>query len=273
MANLECRKGWGIIVKADNGKVRPAVRQARILEVLAKTGEAGVDALAEAFTTSAATIRRDLTALADAGFIRKIHGGARMVSVQGEGHFAFRMRQNLSAKRLIAEKLVKVVKPGQTLFLDTGSTTLICAEAIAHIKRLTIITNSTRVAHGFAAGSGGADIYLLGGAYRGDNGQTVGGGAVLDVGTYSADLALLTVGALDPTGAMDFSKEEAEVARAMIRASAGALMLADHSKFNKLAAFKLGALRDFIGLVSDRPPTGQLEAALKNASVELFSKL
>lgn len=245
--------------------IRPSIRQASIAEFVTKRGEASVELLAEKFDTSSETIRRDLTVLAEAGQLRKVHGGARAVISHGEGDFDVRMRRNTLAKHLIAEKMAALIKPRQTLFMDTGSTTLICAAALAKIKNLTIITNSTRIAASFAAGSGGANVYLLGGLYRGGNAQTVGAGPIGEIANYSADLAILAIGAIDGNGAMDFSNQEALVARAMMRASGQVAILADHSKFEKRAAFRLCGLSGIDMLVSDRAPAGALKAALLEA--------
>jgi len=256
--------------QSQNLKLRPVQRQARILEALAQSGEASVEALASRFTTSPETIRRDLTTLADAGHIRKLYGRARLASPQGEGDFAARMRRNTPAKHLIAKKLRKLIKPGQTLFMDTGSTTLICADALADIKNLTIITNATAIAARFAAGSGGAEVYLLGGQYRGDNAQTIGPTTLAGISDFSANIALLTIGALNETGAMDFSNAEAMVAKAMIAAAASTTLLADHTKCSTNAPFRLCPLDDISALVSDRAPKPALSAALKSAGVRLI---
>jgi DeoR family glycerol-3-phosphate regulon repressor len=248
----------------------PSIRQASVREFVSKRGEASVDQLALKFDTSSETIRRDLTALADAGQLRKVHGGARAIAPRGEGGFEARMRRNTLAKHMIAEKTAKLIKPGQTLFLDTGSTTLICAEALAKIKNLTVITNATRIAAVFAAGSGGATIYLLGGLYRGDNAQTVGAGAVAEVGSYQADIAILTAGAVNCAGMMDFSKQEAMVAKAMAAASKSVIALADHSKLSKRAPFKACDLADINFLISDRAPDDALTQSLSAAGVEIL---
>lgn len=252
-----------------NAYIRPSVRQAEICDLIAKRGEISVGGLAEKFDASAETIRRDLTILADAGQIRKVHGGARSLSPQGEGVFDARMRRNALAKRLIAEKVVALVAPQQTVFLDTGSTTLICAEAMARIKKLTVVTNSTRIAAAFAEGSGGADIYLLGGRYRSDNAQTVGAETITEVARFRADMAIITVAAIDAGNAMDFSNDEAQVARAMIAASAQTIIVADHTKFNRAAPFNVCNLNGINTLVSDRAPDTALEGALIDANVNV----
>ncbi len=250
--------------------LKPKVRQAQISDLIAKRGKVRVEDLAARFDISTETIRRDLTTLANAGHIRKVHGGARPVTPIGEGGFEARMRRNALAKRLIAEKVVGLVTPGQTLFLDTGSTTLICAEALARVRRLTIITNSTRIADTFAKGSGGADVYLLGGLYRGDNAQTVGASTARDIAKYRADTAIITIGALDKGGVMDFSSHEAEVARAMIASAINLRVLADHTKFNRSASFRLCPLAGIDQLVVDKSPDADLLDALEISGVEVI---
>jgi DeoR family glycerol-3-phosphate regulon repressor len=245
------------------------MRQAEICEFITNRGEASVEVLAARFATSAETIRRDLGLLANAGLLRKVHGGAKAISAEQEGAFGVRMRRNSRAKKLIAERLAKLVKPGMTLFLDTGSTTLFCAQALARVKRLTVITNATRVAAALAEGSGGAEIYLLGGRYRGDNAQTVGVTALGEIDMYQADMAVLTVGAVDETGVSDFSNHESQVARAMIRASASLTVVADHTKFGRRAPFKVSNLDGIERIVANQAPGAALQQALTRAGVTL----
>ena len=250
--------------------MRPSMRQAEICDLIAKRGEMSVGGLAAKFDASAETIRRDLTILADAGQIRKVHGGARVLSPQGEGVFDVRMRRNALAKRLIAQKVASLVAPRQTVFLDTGSTTLICAEAMARIKKLTVITNSTRIAATFAKGAGGADVYLLGGRYRGDNAQTVGSDTTNEIARFRADMAIITIAAIDAGNAMDFSNDEAQVARAMIGASAQTVIVADHTKFNRAAPFNVCNLNGINTLVSDKAPDTTLKRALNGANIDVY---
>lgn len=226
--------------------------------------------MAEKFDTSLETIRRDLAVLVEAGQLRKVHGGARALMVQGEGEFEVRMRRNALAKHQIAEKLIDLVSPHQTLFMDTGSTTLICAQALARIRNLTIITNSTRIAATFSEGRGGAEVYLLGGLFHGGNSQTVGGETMRQIGCYRADMAIITVGGIDGGGVMDFSNHEAQVARAMIAAAGQVTIVADGSKFNKPAAFRVSDLQGIDQAVFEKMPDAALKVALKTAEVTVF---
>lgn len=248
---------------------KPSVRRARIIEIISQRSAVTVEELAADFNISHETIRRDLSVLANAGRIRKVHGGARAVEVKKEGPFEDRMNRNTLAKQIIAGKVGRLISAGQTLFMDTGSTTLICAEVLAQINNLTVITNSSRIAATFANGSGRADVYMLGGQYRADNAQTVGVIAVEEVGRFSADCAILTVSALDTCGVMDFSDEEAQVGRAMLAAASQVVVVADSSKFNRRTLFNVCELSQIDTLVSDASPSDSaLVAAIVAAGIE-----
>lgn len=251
--------------------IKPSVRQARIVELVSQQSAVTVEDLAESFNISPETIRRDLSVLADAGRIRKVHGGARAARLQDEGPFEERMQQNALAKQLIAEKVARFVSPNQTIFLDTGSTTLMCAKALTKVEGLTVVTNSCRIAATFAGAGNGANVYLLGGQYRADNAQTVGAITVEEVGRYNADCAILTVSAIDERGAMDFSHEEAQVARAMIASSSRLAVVADSAKFNKRTVFNVCELSQIDNLFVDSPPSDEgLVDALSAAEVEVL---
>lgn len=249
--------------------MKPKHRQAQISELVSKTGEASVDALASRFSVSAETIRRDLGRLAKDGVIQKVHGGARRSPLLAEGSFLERMAENADAKAEIARKLVPLIAPGDTLFMDTGSTTLACAQELASVPGLTVITNSVRVARTLSGG-GEARVFLLGGAYRADNAQTVGPIAIEQIHGFQADHAIITVAALDASvGTMDADIEEAQVARAMIECSRRLIVVADATKFDRKAAFRVARLADLDILVTDRAPSTALAAALEKSHVEL----
>jgi len=251
--------------------MKPRHRQAEIADLVCRTGGVSVDDLASQFHVSAETIRRDLGHLAEVGLVEKVHGGARRSRLLIEGTFQERMADNPAAKEKIADKLLNLIEPGDTIFIDTGSTTLACAQRLTAIPRLSVITNSTRVAHILRAGAGRAEVHLLGGTYRADNGQTVGPIAVEQIRGFQADHAVITVSALDATaGATDASVEEAHIARAMIEHASSLYLVADATKFQRRAAYRICQLDDIDVLVSDRRPDPELHAALESADVELL---
>lgn len=250
--------------------LRPKARKLAISELVSRRGKVTVDELADKFGASPETVRRDLSALADAGQVRKIHGGAIKITPTEEGAFSERLRKNTLAKQLVAEKLVKTVVPGQSLLIDTGSTTLICAETLARVRDLTVITNSTQIASVFSERGNGTNAILLGGRYRHDNAQTVGPTTIAEMGRYRTDLAILTIGTLDVRGASDFSEEEAQVARAMIEASEHVTVVADTTKLNKRSTFHVCGLEQIDRLILENAPDKRLQEALDAAGVEVL---
>ena len=191
------------------------LRQAKIVEIIRKNEIATVDELSTLLDISRETIRRDLSAMANAGKIQKVHGGATLPQVFGEGSFKQRMLNNAEAKGHIAEAASKLFSAGETMFVDTGSTTLYFAEKLSEISDLTIVTNSTDIAGTIAGSATGNKTFLLGGEFNSDNRQTVGAMVAEQIRSFRAHHAVLTIGGLDGrTGAMDYNIEEAQVARA-----------------------------------------------------------
>lgn len=250
--------------------IRSGARKEAIWELVEQNGMASVEEIAKKFNTSLETIRRDLNVLADAGRVRKVHGGVRRITYMEEGLFSERLARNRLAKKEIAEKLAKTFLPNQSLFIDTGSTTLLCAEVLSKIKNLTVITNSTLIAGVFSGASNNSKVILLGGSYRYDNAQTVGPTTIEEIGRFRTDHAILTVGTLDNKGAADFSDEEAQVARAMIKAAESLTFVVDSSKLNRSSTYHVCELNQIDRLIIEKIPDTEFQEALKSAGVELL---
>ncbi len=250
--------------------LNPRVRQARIADMVRKHGSVTVDTLVARFGTSHETIRRDLTELAKAGRVDKVHGGAKLPNLREEGPFRQRMATNEPGKREIAAKVLRLVDPGDTVLIDTGTTTLFCAEEIARLDRLTVITNSTAIAATLAEGGRCAAIYLVGGAYDRDNRETVGPMAIGQLNSFHGDHAIISAAAVDAgNGVMDINFDEAQVGRAMIERADNIIVVADASKFDRRASFAVCGLDRVHHLVSDRMPDGKLAEALADAQVHV----
>ena len=245
-------------------------RQAKIVEIIRKNERASVDDLAVLLDISRETIRRDLTGLANSGKIQKVHGGATLPRVFGEGSFRQRMSDNAEAKTRIAEAASTLFAEGQTIFVDTGSTTLYFAEKLIDASGLTIVTNSTGIATTISSASSHR-TFLLGGEFSADNRQTVGTMVAAQIRSFRAHHAVLTIGGLDGrTGAMDYNIEEAQVARAMIEQSESLTLLVDSTKFNEVASFEVCSLAQIDRLVCDAGPPDALDEALVAAGVEII---
>jgi len=243
--------------------MKPHERQPQIEAIIRREGEVSVDMLAARFDVSSETIRRDLGTLAERGLVQKVHGGARRPFLIAEPSHDARLGSEIEAKALIGRSLGRAVVPGETIFIDTGSTTLAAADTLAAIPGLTIITNSCRLAE--RLGRTDATIHLLGGRYGADNAQTTGSAVVQQLQAFRADRAILTVSAIDPAiGAMDANFDEAEIARAMIRNARSVTVLADATKFGRQAAHAVCDTDQIDLIISD----GKLQKAHKEALID-----
>jgi len=247
-------------------------RQSQIVEIVRQHGKATVENLANTLGASRETIRRDLTELAKSGRVQKVHGGATIGQVFGEGKIQERMSDQVDAKTNIAQMAASLFQPGETLFIDTGSTTQYFAEALSQRAGLTIVTNSVEIAKTVLKPPATNRAFLLGGEFHLDNHQTAGSMAVTQIRAFRAHHTVLTIGALDTlTGVMDYNIEEAQVARAMIEQSKSLTVLADHTKFNQLASFEVCPLARIDRLVCDTPPPDEIFHALVAAGCKIHA--
>nr|WP_272872530.1 DeoR/GlpR family DNA-binding transcription regulator [Allorhizobium borbori] len=189
--------------------------------------------------------------------------------MEKEGPFAQRLAQNAEAKRKLARAACRLFQPGDSLFIDTGSTTVALAEALADLDGLVVVTNAPRIVVTLAANPSHS-LFLIGGAYGADAGESLGPLALEQIGKFRVRHAVLTIGALDTQSVMDFDLQEAEVAKAMIERADRITVLVDHSKFDRRAVFEVAPLSRIDTLVTDKPPSEAMGRALAAAGVEVI---
>jgi DeoR family glycerol-3-phosphate regulon repressor len=263
-------------VSSSHQAMPPAERRTRIVDLLRKRGRVTVGELAHEFSASFETIRRDLTELSARNLIQKFHGGATLLdaAVPGskiEGSFQGRMLEHQREKRAIARRAAGLFSPGDSLFIDTGTTTLIFAEELARLSRLTVITNSIAIVQTIARGTGqGNKAFLLGGEYSDDAGENVGRLTVEQIVRFRAAHAVLTVGAIEKDGVMDYDLNEAEIATAMVSHARQVTILADSSKLGRVGLFLVCPLAGVDRLVIDRAPDGTIAEELQLAQIEVL---
>ena len=154
--------------------------------------------------------------------------------------------------------------------MDTGTATLICADAMSRVPGLTVVTNSTRIADCISSAQNGSNAILLGGNYQPGNAQTVGAYTCAEIGRYRTNHVILTVSALDELGAYDFTEEEAQVARVMIDNDSDLTVVADSSKLGQSSTFKICELERIARLVLDSEPKPPLLASFEAAGVDVI---
>jgi DeoR/GlpR family transcriptional regulator of sugar metabolism len=244
-------------------------RRSLILDIVGEKGSVSVTELYRRLKVSRETIRRDITRLAGERRLRKTHGGALSVDTV-EPAFSERMTVNISGKRAIARVAADLVPDGASVIIDSGTTTLCVAEALEERRRLTVYTNDIQA----AARLGGHNdnrVFVLGGELVAAEGATMGRDATNMLANYVADFAFVCAGALSAhPWLMDFTREAAELRGQMLALARTPVLLADHTKFNRVAPVRVANLDKVTHLITDAQPTGTLVAALGGLPAELL---
>jgi DeoR/GlpR family transcriptional regulator of sugar metabolism len=209
-------------------------RRREIAETLRSVGSVTVSEVEERFGVSPVTARRDLDELERRGVLRRTHGGGVLPTTSAhEDSFARRMKAEPEAKRRLAEAAVALLAPGETVFLDSSTTSYFVARRIIESGiQTTVLTNSFPIMELiFNESSSGAEIIGVGGTLRRLTRSFVGPFAVRTVQGHFADRLFLSVKGLTESGMMtDADALEAEVKRTMIAQAGESTLLVDRSK-------------------------------------------
>ena len=227
-------------------------RRREIFHRILADGYVDAKTLSADLGVDASTIRRDLDSLAREGKVERTHGGARAVEGAGlEVPYALKKDVRREEKVAIAAVAAAMVSDGDSVVLDSGSTTYEVAVALRHKASLTVLTNDLRIAKYVAAFP---DVRLLvsGGELLGSVYTLVGDHAVQFLSDYSADWAFLGADAVHPTaGITNTNTLEIPIKRAMIRSAEKAIVVTDHSKFGERALARVATLDEITSIVTD----------------------
>ncbi len=249
----------------------PTRWQVAIIELVRQQGRARITELARILAVSEETIRRHVRPLVAQGVLRREHGAVRWNGAGGEAPFDRRLRIRTAAKRSIARAAAELVEDGQTVMIDTGSTTAFVAEALAGHRRLTLVTNGIEIARSLV-GRNGHKVYLAGGELKAELAAAVGPEALAFIGQFRADLAILSIAAIDTDeGLMNYALDEARLARAMMARAERVMLVADRVKFGQRAAVHVAQLEEIDTLVTDAAPPEPFAGRLAEAGIVLVA--
>lgn len=242
-------------------------RQTEIMSAARRDGAASISALAATLGVSLETVRRDIRPLVDEGHLIKMHGVVQVPERGREAPFDRRMRENAAEKRMVARHVAARITDGDSVMMDTGTTTSILARELTARRKLTIVTNSSDVARTLATVNGNR-VFMAGGELHGDNGAAFGRTAVEFISRFRVRHAVISIGAIDARiGPMDYLLEEAEFARMALQCGETRIVATDHSKFGRAALVKVCDFSDFDVLVTDQAPPPEIAKALEDAGV------
>ena len=245
-------------------------RRREILEILQTEGRVLVGELSKRFKTSLITIRKDLEFLHHRGQLERTHGGALPMRTGALNDRSLQEKERLhrQEKLHIAAAAVKMIRTGQVVILDSGTTTTAIARACRHFRSLTVITNAINIASELAGTS--VDVILTGGVLRKNSFSLVGPVAEEALRKLNADLFFLAVDGFDVRyGLTTPNLLEARVNRAMAEAARRTIVVCDSSKFGRRSLSLIMPTSAVHETITDRKISRHDLKALRGAKVEV----
>lgn len=245
-------------------------RREKILRMVAELGFVTVDVLGSTLGASQMTVRRDLQHLEDQGLLRRTHGGAATGSPSGDSGHDERTARALPAKRAIGRGAADLIKDGQTIFLDAGTTAVEVARQLKGRRRATIITASLRVIDALLHDPN-VHVIATGGTIRSSQLAMVGGPAEAMLSERRADVAFIgAAGFSVEDGAMDFEDAEVAVKRAMIRNAKVIYLILDSTKIGRTTPLVVAEAHRFSAIITDDGITPEQAGLIREAGVEVI---
>jgi DeoR/GlpR family transcriptional regulator of sugar metabolism len=249
-------------------KLKKSERRRQILLELKLHPHVRISALAARFNVSPETLRRDMDALAKDHLIDRAHGGA---SAPSQGHYpslAERKSERVLERKRIAKRAAATVRDGETIMIDSGSTTIELAKALAFRDiSCTVITNSLPVAMTLGHGSG--HVILCPGEYQPAESAVIGTETLEFLRGYRVDRCMIGASGLSAEGVFEAVHGFAAVKREMLRRSNLRQLLIDSDKFGVEGLVRAGALANLTTLFTDTRPQASLLAALDAMRVDI----
>ncbi len=232
----------------------PATRKANIIRYVNSMGSATIRELAELLNVSDATIRRDLDTLSCDNVIERIHGGAQALRVSRTSYecaYGDKSNYMVEEKKRIGFRAASYVEDGDTILLDSGTTSLQIALNLSEKKNITVITYDLHIANSIVMDPS-STLVVTGGIRRSGFGVLTGSMVQDFIRGIRVDKTFLSADAVDTDfGVSNATLHEADLKKALIRSGQKVYLVADHSKFGNLALVHVCSLSDVDLILTD----------------------
>ncbi|WP_282741302.1 DeoR/GlpR family DNA-binding transcription regulator [Olsenella uli] len=251
--------------------MRGVERQEQIKSFIHASQKVTVAELSERWEVTEETVRRDLDKLAEQGFVTRIHGGAIWnVTVSRSGtHFLERQNRQDQAKRIIAQNVQGLIRGCTAIAADASTTVLEALRVVGNEPHLKVVTNATEP----LAPSEGMSFQLIstGGIFNRNALAFQGETAAQTILRHHFDLAIISCAGLNLVeGVTDSNEAEVAIKRAMVEQADRVSVLADHTKFGRVAFLKLMDLTHISHLVTDERPSQEWVDRCEELGVDLI---
>ena len=244
-------------------------RRQQIVETISKYGQLSVTELSKKLDVSEVTIRHDLQALSDQGFLLRTRGRAVSTNKMPEFSFDMRQQQYAAQKRRIGKAASALVHHGDTIFLDASTTAHAIIPYLKEFHELTVLTNSLRAAMAFLD-SPQIQVVLRGGYLRRESISVVGlkfddmlSGINIQTGFFGS--RGLTV----ENGLTDVNLDEVEMKRTMVDNCRQVVATVDSRKWGKVAAYTFAGLDKIHTIITDKDAPGDIVKQIKKNQVKV----
>ncbi|WP_087017643.1 DeoR/GlpR family DNA-binding transcription regulator [Thaumasiovibrio subtropicus] len=241
-----------------------SLRQKQICQLLEEKEKLHTDDLADHFSVSTQTIRRDINLLCEIGVARRYFGGITKNNQFSNKPFFERQATNYETKTVIAERLVEDIGAGTSLFLGFGTTAECVAQALLQHQDLRVITNNISVAS-ILSQAPAIEVVVVGGVLRHADKDLVGYSTINAFQQFKADYAVVSCGSMDiDDGIYDYDISEADVTRCLIAQASHTLLITDSSKWVRRSQVKIAAWSSVHCLYTDYIEPDKVEMLMRD---------
>jgi DeoR family glycerol-3-phosphate regulon repressor len=246
-------------------------RQAEIVAIVGENGFTTLESLANRFSVSMQSVRRDIIQLDQMRLIQRFHGGAGPSDSTIRLGYQEKRLRSAEAKTKIAKRAAAIVSAGATIFLDVGTTIEALARQLCG-RQAGLRVFTTSLATGMIlAGEHNLELHVIGGASRGADGSLAGAMTIATISSIRFDVAFIGYSGFDDDGTfMDYDLEKIAVKQAAIRRSDASIAIGDQSKFEQHAIAQIAAPRSFSSLVTDATPPDRLAEMFSTSGLKVI---
>jgi DeoR/GlpR family transcriptional regulator of sugar metabolism len=246
-------------------------RHQAVCDAVQATGRIRVADLASRMQVSEMTIRRDLEELEGRGALTRVHGGAvSNVSRSFEPGFAVRSMQRIDAKRQIGQAAASLLRDGETVIIDAGTTTLHVARSLPRDIRIRVLALSLFIADELAD-MPNVTLMIPGGHVRRQERSFVGPATTAMLEQLTFDTTFVTVGGIDvDAGFTEYEFDDAETKKAALKSARRKVVVADSSKLGAVSFVRLCRTSDIDILITDDGAPAEILDLLRASGVDVI---
>ena len=246
-------------------------RRKKIVNLLESKKRASVNELSKKFDVSRATIRRDLSELEKSGFLRRTHGGA-ILSGSSKLEPSFKEKEDKLAaeKRSIGKKAAEIIKDGDTVFIDAGTTTSYIIDFLRNKNNLTIVTHALHIINKINERNFDCELIIIGGNLKGSTEAMIGPMAEDYLKKLRVDKSFIGSNGFNlKSAATTPDLREAKIKEIALEIAGENFLLFDQSKWEEIYFYRFAELEQIDFIITDLIEENK-EKSLKNEKIKVL---